>query len=384
MKFHVTSQHTIRFISAVEGWGHMCRHVGNGQNYCYSRYVAALQSVFSAIDRMVSAFRRGFGPCLPAGRRMDGDQRDFEREKHSIILSCTCQMPNTSYSLLILHLHPQLDPGPTATIGGMLSTGCSGSQCCAIVNVLSLFLTPPDSQCRPLWHGEGRMVPECGQNTSFPVRQSPIRDALTVLRQTVVLPSGEVIKTRRRSRKSSAGFDTTKLFIGAEGTLGIVTEVTIRLAPVLPTTVATARFPDMRKASEAVIEILNTGIGVRELSPRLSHFSLSFFAAHCAHATPRITFTSQNASNSSTRRSCALPCQQETPPVRTTSPTTCSSSCRARRQARSQSPLRWSRRSSRNTAVTTSGPQRRRRKPMRYGRTGRTGSIPPWHMLAKG
>ena len=42
--------------------------------------------------------------------------------------------------------------------------------------------------------------------------------------QTVVLPSGEVIKTRRRSRKSAAGFDLTKLFIGAEGTLGIVTE----------------------------------------------------------------------------------------------------------------------------------------------------------------
>ena len=43
-------------------------------------------------------------------------------------------------------------------------------------------------------------------------------------RQTVVLPNGEVIKTRRRARKSSTGFDTTKLFIGAEGTLGIVTE----------------------------------------------------------------------------------------------------------------------------------------------------------------
>lgn len=42
--------------------------------------------------------------------------------------------------------------------------------------------------------------------------------------QTVVLPSGEVIKTRQRARKSSAGFDVTKLFIGAEGTLGIVTE----------------------------------------------------------------------------------------------------------------------------------------------------------------
>ncbi len=98
---------------------------------------------------------------------------------------------------------------------------------------------------------------------------------LIVIRQTVVLPSGEVIKTRRRSRKSSAGFDTTKLFIGAEGTLGIVTELTIRLAPVLPTTVATARFPNVRNASEAVIEILNTGIGIRAL---LATFPfLSFF-----------------------------------------------------------------------------------------------------------
>ena len=82
-----------------------------------------------------------------------------------------------------------------------------------------------------------------------------------------------MIKTRRRSRKSSAGFDTTKLFIGAEGTLGIITEVTIRLAPVIPTTVATARFPDIRKATEAVIEILNTGIGIRELSHLPSSFS---------------------------------------------------------------------------------------------------------------
>jgi len=42
--------------------------------------------------------------------------------------------------------------------------------------------------------------------------------------QTAVLPNGDVIKTRRRARKSAAGFDVTKLFIGAEGTLGIITE----------------------------------------------------------------------------------------------------------------------------------------------------------------
>jgi D-lactate dehydrogenase (cytochrome) len=82
-----------------------------------------------------------------------------------------------------------------------------------------------------------------------------------------VLPSGEVIKTRRRSRKSSTGFDTTKLFIGAEGTLGIITEVTIRLAPVLPTTVAVVQFPDVKKATEAVRDVINQGVGVRAYLP---------------------------------------------------------------------------------------------------------------------
>ncbi|KAF8753508.1 FAD linked oxidase [Rhizoctonia solani] len=77
-----------------------------------------------------------------------------------------------------------LDPGPGATIGGMIGTGCSGTNA---------------------------------------VRYGTAK-AEWFLNVTVVLPNGEVIKTRRRARKSSAGFDTTKLFIGAEGTLGIVTE----------------------------------------------------------------------------------------------------------------------------------------------------------------
>ncbi|RPD62881.1 FAD-binding domain-containing protein [Lentinus tigrinus ALCF2SS1-6] len=116
-----------------------------------------------------------------------------------------------------------LDPGPGATLGGMLSTGCSGTNA---------------------------------------VRYGTAR-AEWFLNATVVLPSGEVIKTRRRARKSSAGFDTTKLFIGAEGTLGIVTEVTIRLAPVLQTNVAVVQFPDVQKATEAVIELVNSGIGIQ-------------------------------------------------------------------------------------------------------------------------
>lgn len=87
-----------------------------------------------------------------------------------------------------------------------------------------------------------------------------------------------MIKTRQRARKSSAGFDTTKLFIGAEGTLGIVTEgnsgvqlsgqhsntnilATLRLTPRIPTKVAMAQFPNVEKAVSAVQQILNTPYG---------------------------------------------------------------------------------------------------------------------------
>ncbi|KAF5386827.1 hypothetical protein D9615_001627 [Tricholomella constricta] len=114
-----------------------------------------------------------------------------------------------------------LDPGPGATIGGMIGTGCSGTNA---------------------------------------VRYGTAR-AEWFLNLTAVLPNGEVIKTRRRARKSAAGFDTTKLFIGAEGTLGIVTEVTLRLTPVIPTKVAMAQFPDVEHAVSAVQEILNTPYG---------------------------------------------------------------------------------------------------------------------------
>jgi D-lactate dehydrogenase (cytochrome) len=70
-----------------------------------------------------------------------------------------------------------------------------------------------------------------------------------------VLPSGEVIKTRQNARKSSAGWDTTKLFIGAEGTLGIVTEATVRLAPLLPTKCAVVTFPGVEEAVSAATEV---------------------------------------------------------------------------------------------------------------------------------
>ncbi|XP_006458232.1 hypothetical protein AGABI2DRAFT_199668 [Agaricus bisporus var. bisporus H97] len=132
-----------------------------------------------------------------------------------------------------------LDPGPGATIGGMIGTGCSGTNA---------------------------------------VRYGTAR-AEWFLNVTAVLPNGHIVKTRRRARKSAAGFDTTKLFIGAEGTLGIITEgmlcrgpvvshlvdpdtaVTLRLAPFLPTKVAMAQFPNVEVAVSAVQEILNSPHG---------------------------------------------------------------------------------------------------------------------------
>lgn len=114
-----------------------------------------------------------------------------------------------------------LDPGPGATIGGMVGTGCSGTNA---------------------------------------VRYGTAK-AEWFLNLTVVLPSGKVIKTRRRARKSAAGFDTTKLFIGAEGTLGIITEATLRLTTRVPTKVAMAQFPNVEMAVNAVNDILKTPYG---------------------------------------------------------------------------------------------------------------------------
>ncbi|KII88916.1 hypothetical protein PLICRDRAFT_53420 [Plicaturopsis crispa FD-325 SS-3] len=114
-----------------------------------------------------------------------------------------------------------IDPGPGATIGGMIATGCSGTNA---------------------------------------VRYGTAKGEW-FLNATVVLPSGEVIKTRSRARKSAAGWDATKLFIGAEGTLGIVTEATLRLAPVIPTQVALAQFSNVQNAVSAVQEILQTPYG---------------------------------------------------------------------------------------------------------------------------
>ncbi|KAF4337288.1 d-lactate dehydrogenase (cytochrome) [Fusarium beomiforme] len=114
------------------------------------------------------------------------------------------------------------DPGPGAMIGGMVGTGCSGTNAAA-------YGTMKD------W----------------------------VLSLTVVLGDGTVIKTRQRARKSSAGYDLTRTFIGSEGTLGLVTEATLKLAVRPPCeAVAVCTFPTLRDAASAVRDVMSNGIQV--------------------------------------------------------------------------------------------------------------------------
>ena len=114
------------------------------------------------------------------------------------------------------------DPGPGAMIGGMVGTGCSGTNA---------------------------------------YRYGTMRD--WVLSLTVVLADGTVIKTRQRPRKSSAGYDLTRMFIGSEGTLGLVTEATLKLT-VKPRheSVAVTSFGTVREAAECVSMVVGEGVPI--------------------------------------------------------------------------------------------------------------------------
>ncbi len=113
------------------------------------------------------------------------------------------------------------DPGADATIGGMIANNASGVQT---------------------------------------VKYGATKDY--VMRLTVVLPRGQVIHTGCKAPKSSAGYDLTRLFVGSEGTIGVVTEATLRLTGI-PShyLAATIRFPDLEKASEAVALMIGSGLG---------------------------------------------------------------------------------------------------------------------------
>ena len=118
-----------------------------------------------------------------------------------------------------------IDPGANAAIGGMASTSASGTMA---------------------------------------VKYGTMKTVISGL--TVVLPNGDIIKTGGRTKKTSAGYNLTNLFIGSEGTLGIITEVQLRLSPI-PESIMSAvcHFPSLDKAVQTAQQIIQYGVPIARI-----------------------------------------------------------------------------------------------------------------------
>ena len=118
-----------------------------------------------------------------------------------------------------------IDPGADAALGGMAATSASGTMA---------------------------------------VKYGTMRTVISGL--TVVLPNGDIIKTGARTKKTSAGYNLTNLFIGSEGTLGIITEVQLRLSPV-PESIMSAAcyFPDLDSSVKTAQEVIQYGIPIARI-----------------------------------------------------------------------------------------------------------------------
>ena len=101
----------------------------------------------------------------------------------------------------------------------------------------------------------------CSASGTMAVRYGTMRTSVTGL--TVVLPNGDIIKTGTRAKKTSAGYNLTNLFIGSEGTLGIITEVHLKLSPI-PENIMSAvcQFNDLESAVLTAQEIIQYGVPI--------------------------------------------------------------------------------------------------------------------------
>src|SRR3982750_587566 len=121
--------------------------------------------------------------------------------------------------------------------------------------LLGLRVTNSASQREHHSHGESYHTPALPDIVCFPKQTSEVSAIMKIsARHHLVLANGDVIQTGSRARKSSAGYDLTHLFVGSEGTLGILTEVTVRLHPwPQAISVALCSFGDVGAAIETVI-----------------------------------------------------------------------------------------------------------------------------------